>query len=418
MNSTVFRIAIAAQGTGLDDSIASDFGRCPYFLLLDSDSGKITPERNPFINDPACAAVGIVPWMHEKSVRAVICGGFGEAAVTLLKSKDIKPVQVPVEPVSQALQKLSLQSQLSAVTPHACSSGEHPSSPLNEEPFGMTLALASGKGGTGKTTLSTSIAYVLSQDTRRPVLLTDCDVEEPDCRFFFPFRWLAQDPIETDIPVIDLEVCNFCALCAQRCRFNALAVVNEQVLLFKELCRSCGLCKIVCPLDAIAFGTRQVGELSSAEWSDISFCEGRLLVGEQFGFPVVREAGSFKSHSCIRIVDCPPGVSTSALRAIDEADHCIIVTEPTPMGLHDMAHLAEALKIIEISFSVIVNKSDGRDTEVEEYCQEHNVRVLLRIPESRQIAEFSSRGIPFASELPEWFDAIAEMLQEIEARKP
>ena len=271
----------------------------------------------------------------------------------------------------------------------------------------MIIAVASGKGGTGKTTVATNLA--LSIDN---VHFIDCDVEEPNANVFLQADITSQEDVTVKIPEIDDGRCDYCGDCASFCAYNALAVVPGQALVFPELCHACLGCQLVCPRDAISFEERSVGVLEHGTTGNISFSHGLLNVGEIQAIPLIK-ALKHDLHGNV-IIDAPPGTSCPVIESVQDADYGILVTEPTPFGLHDLRLAVNVVRAMDIPFGVVINRQGAGDDRVERYCEEEGIPVIMSIPEDRRIAELYSRGVPFVEELPEYREKFLSMYHRIE----
>ena len=274
----------------------------------------------------------------------------------------------------------------------------------------MIISVASGKGGTGKTTVATNMASALGRGVR----LLDCDVEEPNAHLFLnPVLGQAEE-VTTFIPEIDDDLCTGCKKCAEICRFRALAVVAGKVLVFPELCHSCGGCIEVCEEGAVLDGSRDLGTVESGAAGDVLFSHGRLRVGEAMSPPLIQKVRSINGNSGITIIDAPPGTSCPVIAAIKGADFVLMVTEPTPFGLHDLKLGVEAVKTLGIPCGLVINRSDIGDEGVREYAAKEDIPVLLEIPFDRKIAEAYSIGKLIIEVLPEWGDKFRDLYKHIE----
>jgi len=257
----------------------------------------------------------------------------------------------------------------------------------------MTISIASGKGGTGKTTLATNLSIALAQ-TGESVTYVDCDVEEPNGHIFLNPSIDRTKEARVLIPEIDLDKCNFCGKCSDICEYNALAVLNDKVLVFPSLCHSCGGCFHICPENAIREVNRSIGVVSSGQGRGVTFLEGRLNVGEAISPPVIKQAKDEVSVSSTVIIDAPPGTSCPVIESVSGTDFVLLVTEPTPFGLNDLELAVEMVRCLRIPFGVVINRSDVGDDRVERYCSEQSIDVLMRIPFDRKLAEGYSVGEP------------------------
>lgn len=274
----------------------------------------------------------------------------------------------------------------------------------------MIISIASGKGGTGKTTVATNMALSLGAD----VTLLDCDVEEPNAHLFLHPTITAQIPVSTFIPKIDLELCTGCKKCAEICRFSALAVVGQKVLIFPELCHSCEGCMEVCEDGAISTGQRDLGILESGYAGPVNFFSGRLRVGEAMSPPLIRKVRTKENESSTAIIDAPPGTSCPVIAAMKGADFVLMVTEPTPFGLHDLRLAIEAVKVLGIPSGLVINRSDMGDDSVRTYAASEGLEVLMEIPFDRKIAEAYSQGITIVEKFPEWTEKFRSLYRRIE----
>lgn len=267
----------------------------------------------------------------------------------------------------------------------------------------LRIAVASGKGGTGKTTVAVSLALALGD--RTPVELVDCDVEEPNAHLFLSPQITAHEPVEILVPEVDLGRCTFCGLCAAACRFGALAMVARKVLFHPELCHGCGLCALACPERAIREVPRTIGWIEEGDAQGIRFRRGVLNVGEPMATPIVRRLKERIDHERVTILDAPPGTGCPVIETLRGADFAVLVTEPTPFGLHDLRLAVEVTRILGIPTGVVISKDGiGTDT-LERYCIEAGIPMLLRIPMDRRIAAAYAHGIPLVAAFPEWNEA-------------
>ncbi len=271
------------------------------------------------------------------------------------------------------------------------------------------IAVASGKGGTGKTTVAVNLARVMPG----PVTVMDCDVEEPNVHLFLKPRDAQTQPVAIPVPRIDPELCTVCGECARFCEYNALGDMRTKIVVFSELCHGCGGCTRVCPEGAITEVDRVIGEISRGQSDpDITVITGRMNVGEALSPPVIRAVKNQPADGVV-ILDAPPGTACPFAAAVRGADLVVLVTEPTPFGVHDLGLAAETLETMNLRFGVVINRSGEGDAAVEEVCRRHNVPLLARIPEDRAIAEVYSRGELVVDALPRYRDAFAELERKI-----
>jgi len=278
----------------------------------------------------------------------------------------------------------------------------------------LKISIASGKGGTGKTLVATSMAASLASSGERRITLADCDVEEPNAYLFFPERTLLErKECLVPVPVINEAKCTHCGKCSEVCAYHALAVLPETVLLFPELCHGCGACTIICPKKAVSETSRSVGELFRARSGGVEVIWGELALGEAQTTPLIKAVKDGAGGETV-IVDCPPGTSCSLVESVRSTDFCLLVTESTPFGLYDLNIALRVLEKMNIPRAVLVNKSGMGDRKVYEYLKKRNIPLLMEIPLDRKIAQLYSRGEIFAEKMPQWKAKFAVMIREIE----
>lgn len=275
----------------------------------------------------------------------------------------------------------------------------------------MIISIASGKGGTGKTTVAVNMALSI-----KDVQLLDCDVEEPNAHLLLYPKINEVKPVYVLTPQINEELCDHCGKCSEFCEYNALFVSSEKVLVFPELCHGCGGCIIVCPKKAIIDKKRKIGTVKMGVAGNVELVYGELQVSEPMPGPVIKEVKKqIKGHMTV-IIDSPPGTSCPMIESVYKSDYCILAAEPTPFGLHDLKLTIQVLEKIKIPFGVVINRAEIGDREVYEYCKEKDIPILLEVPFQRRIAELYSRGIPFTAEMPEWKARFQKLLAEIKER--
>ena len=273
----------------------------------------------------------------------------------------------------------------------------------------MRLTIASGKGGTGKTTVATNLAVTAAADGVA-VHLLDCDVEEPNCHLFLRPKIESRRPVTVAIPVVDSDRCNGCGACGEICEFNALAVLPDDVLVFAELCHSCTGCWLVCPEDAMSPGEREIGQLEQGTARGVIFGRGELRIGETQVPPLIRAVKATADDADLTIIDAPPGTSCPVVEAVRGSDFVLLVTEPTPFGLSDLILAAEMVHELGKPCGVVINRSDIGDDRVHAHCTAHDIPILMEIPHDRKIAEAYSRGELAVDALPPLRAAFRELL--------
>jgi MinD superfamily P-loop ATPase len=273
----------------------------------------------------------------------------------------------------------------------------------------MIISVASGKGGTGKTTVATNLARSIGSG----VQVLDCDVEEPNAHLFINPSFEESETVFMPVPDVDEEKCTYCGKCAEICQFKAIAVVNENLLVFEELCHSCGGCWEVCPEGAIQEGGRKLGAIEKGYSNGIEFIHGRLRVGEAMSPPLIKKVRSYQNPDKLTIIDAPPGTSCPVIASMKDSDFVLLVTEPTPFGLNDLKLAVGAAQILGIPRGLVINRSDIGDSKTKEYADEMNLPILMEIPFNREIAEAYSRGEMLVDAMPEWKEKFLELYEKI-----
>lgn len=281
----------------------------------------------------------------------------------------------------------------------------------------MQISVASGKGGTGKTLVATSLAISLKDIYN--VQLLDCDVEEPNDKIFIRPDIVKEEPVYMTNPSVDENLCTYCGKCAEVCAFNAIAVIKNHILAFSNLCHGCGACAYLCPKGAITEINREMGVIESGMSGNLEFVQGMLTVGEAMATPIIDQVKKKVDIDKVAIVDTPPGTSCPVVHSVKGSDFCVLVTEPTPFGLNDLILAVETVKTLGIQCGIIINRSGDNDSKVESYCREEDIPVLMKIPLDTEIARLYSKGITLVEGMPIWkeifkvlFDNIEEMIVE------
>ena len=276
----------------------------------------------------------------------------------------------------------------------------------------MIVSVASGKGGTGKTLVATSLALSVGKG----VQLLDCDVEEPNDHILLKPVIQSSEGVFIPVPRIDEEKCNHCGKCSEVCAYNAIAVIKEKVLIFPELCHGCGACSYLCPEKAISEEGRSIGVVEVGQSEAIDFVQGKLSPGEMMAPPVIREVKRHIHPQKTVIIDISPGTSCPVVEAIKGSDFCLLVTEPTPFGLNDLALAVEVVRKLDIPCGVVINRNGSGDSQVGRYCDEENIPILLQIPLDTEIAVLYSKGIPLVEGIPQWRESFLNLFRSIKLR--
>jgi len=276
----------------------------------------------------------------------------------------------------------------------------------------VIISIASGKGGTGKTLVATSLA--LSLENKKAVQLLDCDVEEPNAHILLKPSFSHREVVSTPIPQLDEEKCTYCGKCAEVCAYKAIAVFPKHVLIFPELCHGCGACSYLCPEDALSEINKEMGILEIGYSKGVEFIHGRLTVGQAMATPVIREVKKHINRERLAIIDVAPGTSCPVVEAVKGSDFCLLVTEPTPFGLNDLALAVETVRKLNIPCGVVINRDGAEDSKVEGYCRKQGIPILLRIPLDIEIARLYSKGITLVEGVPQWQEAFSRLYNDIE----
>jgi MinD superfamily P-loop ATPase len=275
----------------------------------------------------------------------------------------------------------------------------------------MIISVASGKGGTGKTTIAINLALSLDN-----VQFLDCDVEEPNGHIFLKPQIERQENAYIPVPEIDQTKCNYCGMCAQVCAYHAIAVIPAQddkkgsTLVFPHLCHGCGACSTLCPRNAIKEVNRTIGVVEIGNSGKIEFIHGKLNIGEAMSPPLIRQVKKHIDSKKTVIIDAQPGTSCPVIASVKGSDFCILVTEPTPFGLNDLVLAVDVLEKLKIPHGVIVNRSGIGNDKVDSYCKAKMIPILMHIPFDKDIALLYSKGIPLVKEKKEYIAKFKSIL--------
>lgn len=278
----------------------------------------------------------------------------------------------------------------------------------------MKIAFASGKGGTGKTTIAVNLAWFLAHLDKR-VQYLDCDVEEPNGHLFLKPQIEGRDRALVMVPIINQEQCVSCGKCGEACQFSAIVNFPSNTLLIQSMCHGCGLCMLVCPSGALSEGTREIGFIETGSTAkDISFVHGVLNVGEPMANPLIEQVKARGAASRTQIIDAPPGTSCPVVKTISDADLVVLVTEPTPFGLHDLKMAVAVASSLGVPVGIVINREQGTFDPLEEYLEDQSLPVLARFPEDREIARAYSEGFLVCEALPVYREKFMELMTGID----
>ncbi|MBP7231707.1 MAG: ATP-binding protein [Syntrophaceae bacterium] len=273
----------------------------------------------------------------------------------------------------------------------------------------MKISVASGKGGTGKTTVSVNLARTMAI----PVQLLDCDVEEPNAHLFLKSNEVKEEIVTIPVPQVNESLCDGCGECSKFCEYHAIVTFGTAPLIFPEMCHGCGGCALVCPPKAISETGRRIGIVETRRSEDITLISGRLDIGVAMAPPLIRAVKKHLQNNGTSILDAPPGTSCPVITSVRDTDMVLLVTEPTPFGLHDLMLAVEMVRELQLPFGVIVNRMGSGDERVQAYCRRESIPILLEIPDDRRIAWHYSRGVLMVDALPEYRELFKTLLQKI-----
>lgn len=278
----------------------------------------------------------------------------------------------------------------------------------------MKVAIASGKGGTGKTTVSASLATLW----QGPLIAVDLDVEEPNLHLFLKPDIHGEEKAHIEVPVADEEKCNLCRACADLCQFKAISVLANVLLVVPEMCHGCGGCLAICPENALSPGQRELGEILWGTAGSTGFLMGRLRVGEAMSPPLMRQVKArldvlVEKEKADVVIDAPPGVSCPAVNAVMDADVIVLVTEPTPFGIYDLGLAYEAFLPLGKPMGVVINRAGLGEDTVYDFCRSRRLPIWAEIPFSLEIARAYANGQIVAQVSPELQSAFADLSQNI-----
>lgn len=279
----------------------------------------------------------------------------------------------------------------------------------------MKIAVASGKGGTGKTTIATNLSCSIAR-MGQAVQYLDCDVEEPNGHIFLKPDITETKKVTIGVPEVDNDLCNGCGKCGQLCQYSAIIYLKDKPLVFEQLCHSCGGCMLVCPTGAIKEKQIEIGFVDLGTAGDVKFGQGRLKIGDVRSPALIKKVKEHAADNGTVLIDAPPGTSCPVIESIKGADYVLLVTEPTPFGLNDLQLAVEMVRELGLTFAVVINRCDIGDDRVVSYCQQQEIEILLEIPNDRLVAEAYSQGIKIINAIPGYEKKFLQLYEKISMR--
>jgi MinD superfamily P-loop ATPase len=276
----------------------------------------------------------------------------------------------------------------------------------------MTIAVASGKGGTGKTTIAMALAQ--SQSFHGNVALVDCDVEAPNAHLFCPIKNQSMERYSIQVPQLDTALCTGCGACVSACQFNAIAIAGTKAMVFQELCHACGRCIRHCPHGALREHQIEIASITHRQWDRLSLHWGTLDIGQTMTPQLITALRNRVDALALTIIDAPPGTSCAMVSAVRNVDYVLLVAEPSPFGLNDLELAVETVANLKINHGVVINRSGASDYLIEDFCKARKLSLLLKIPDQRIIAENLARSQTLIDTLPEYarvFDTLYSQIQ-------
>ncbi len=408
------KVAVSSTGKNLDAAVDPRFGRCSTLILVETDDLSFEVVNNEKSSLGGGAGIQTAQLVANNGARAVLTGSCGPNAHQTLSAAGIEVFVECHGTVADVIARFKAGQLTSTAAPNAASHSQPAQSP-DDVTETLRIAVASGKGGTGKTTIATNLAMVLAESGENTTYV-DCDVEEPNGHIFFQPDIQATREVSISVPEIDEARCTLCGACGKACRYSAILALPKKVLTFPKLCHGCGGCTLACEASAIRETPRPTGVVEEGSAHQVRFLQGRLSIGEAMAPPVIRAVLDATPTKGIVIIDAPPGTSCPVISSVKEADVVLLVTEPTPFGLHDLKLAVEMVRELGLPFGVVVNRAGIGDHAVFDYCAEKDIPILLEIPNDRTIAQAYSRGEFCTRAMPELKPRFLELYAKLRDR--
>ena len=279
----------------------------------------------------------------------------------------------------------------------------------------MKIAIASGKGGTGKTTIATNLAYSIA-GMGQVAQYIDCDVEEPNGHIFLKPDITETTTATINVPVVDTEKCIGCGKCSQLCQYSAIICLKDKAMVFSQMCHACGGCMLVCPVGAIQEEPKEIGFVDTGMAKVVNFVQGRLKIGDIHTPSLIKQTKANSIEEGVVIVDAPPGTSCPVIEAVKGADYVLLVTEPTPFGLNDLKLAVGMVRELGIPFAVVINRSDPDEHMTNQYCKDENIDIIFEVPDDRRIAEAYSVGKMVVDVFPDYKKQFVGLYEKISGK--
>jgi MinD superfamily P-loop ATPase len=385
------KIAVTSTGNSLDSEVDARFGRAAYFLVVDTETMDFECIGDEALSASGGAGISAAKTVVDSGAKAVLTGNCGPNAARTLSAAGVKLYAGVSGAVKDAIEAANMRA-------------------------GFRIAIASGKGGTGKTTIATNLCKAAAEQGAA-VEYIDCDVEEPNGHIFLKPRIESKKDVTVSVPQVDKDKCSGCGKCGQVCQYGAIVHLGgKNVLTFENLCHSCGGCWLLCPEQAIRQQQIKIGQVEFGNVGRVGFAQGILSIGSVRSVSLIRHLKQAVDSQGLVIFDVPPGTSCPVVESLKGADYVLLVTEPTPFGLHDLKCAVELVRKMDLDFGVVINRDGCGDDKVQKYCESEGIEILMRIKDDRRIAQAYSAGEIIVEVLPEYKEAFAHFYESLSKR--